>query len=130
MEAGLSEASGHRSTRLAWVVSCWLVGDLEAEARLGFGSADRPDGRGAAAVTPALGLRWWPDVGRWRPLLGLEAGQRLPLAGLEARPTAAARAGVGFFVRRQLSLSLAAGWRWTGSAAGGIEAVVGLGYTP
>jgi hypothetical protein len=103
---------------------------VEAEARLGLGSVNRPDGRGAAAIFPALGLRWGPDVGRWRPLVGLEAGVRLPESGLPVAPTASARMGVELFARRELSLTVAIGWRWTSGAASGVEASVGLGYYP
>jgi hypothetical protein len=130
VESTLSAAPGGAAPRLGLVASCWLDGDLEGEARLAFGSAHRPGGRGADGVTPGLGLRWGPDVGRWRPLLGVEAGVRLPLAGLGAAPTAAARAGVELRVRRRLAVSLAGGWRWSSGAAPGAEATLGLAWGP
>jgi hypothetical protein len=130
LEAAVSAAPGGAAARFVAVSSCWIDGDLEAEARFGFGSADRPGGRGADALTPALGLRWGPDVGRWRPLLGVEAGARIPVAGPGVAPTAAARAGVELFARRELSVSLAVGWRWTSGAASGSEAIFGVGYYP
>jgi hypothetical protein len=130
LETAVSAGPGGSAPRLTAVTSCWLAGDLEAEARLALGSAPRSGGRGADAVTPGLGLRWAPDPGRWRPLLGLEAGVRLPAAGGAAAPTAAARAGVEFFPLRQLWLSLAIGWRRTAGAAPGAEAALGIGYAP
>jgi hypothetical protein len=130
LEAAASGASSGAAARLTAVTSCWIEGDVEAEARLGFGSADRPGGRRADAVTPALGLRWGPDVGRLRPLLGLEAGVRLPTAGRGVAPTAAARAGLELWARRRLALSVAVGWRWSPGVGSGAEACVGLGYHP
>lgn len=130
LETAVSAAPGGAATRLVAVTSCWIDGDLEAEARLGFGSADRTGGRGADALIPALGLRWGPDVGRWRPVLGVEAGVRVPVAGPGVVPTAALRAGIELFARRELSVSVAVGWRWTSGAASGAEAIVGLGYYP
>lgn len=130
LEAAVSAVPRGAAARLVAVSSCWIDGDLEAEARLGFGSADRPGGRGAHALTPALGLRWGPDVGRWRPVLGVEAGARVAVAGQGVAPTAAARAGVELFARRELSVSVSVGWRWTSGAAPGAEAIVGLGYYP
>jgi hypothetical protein len=130
LEIGLSPAPGGAAARFAAVTSCWLDGDLEGEVRLGFVSADRPGGRGADALTPALGLRWGPDVGRWRPVLGVEAGARVPAVGQGAAPTAAARAGIELFARREFSVSVAAGWRWTSGAASGPEVIVGFGYYP
>lgn len=115
---------------LTAVSSCWLDGDLEGEVRLAFGSAGRPPARGAGAVAPALGLRWGPELGRWRPRLGVEAGVRLPAADRPAAPTGAVRAGIELFARRDLALSVGAGWRWTSGTAPGLEAVVGLGYYP
>jgi hypothetical protein len=128
VESAVSPAPGGATARLAAVTSFWLDGDLEAEARLGFGSAPRTMGRAADALTPALGLRWGPDVGRWRPLLGVEAGVQLATTGSSASPVAAARAGVQLIARRQFSLSVTMGWRW--GAGAGAEARVGLGYAP
>jgi len=130
LETAVSAAPGGAAPRFTGATSCWLDGDLEAEARLGFGSAHRPGGRGADGVTPGLGLRWTPDLGRWRPLLGVEAGVRLPVAGLTSAPTASVRAGIEILVRRQLALSLAAGWRWSSGATPGAEGVLGLSYAP
>jgi len=130
LETAASAAPGGAAARLTAVTSCWIDGDVEAEARLGLGSADRPGGRGADAVIPALGLRWGPDLGRWRPRLGFEAGVRLPLAGRALAPTAAVRLGFELFARRDLSLTVATAWRWTSGAPSGAEAVVGLGYYP
>ncbi len=130
IETAVSRAPGGASARLAAVASFWIGGDLDAEARLGLGSADRPGDRGADALTPALGLRWSPDAGRWRPLLGLEAGVQVPTAGLAVAPTAAGRAGVELFAARALSLSVAIGWRWTSGAGARAEATVGVAYYP
>jgi hypothetical protein len=130
LEAAVSAGPAGSNPGLTAVTSCWLAVDLEAEARLALWSAPRSGGRGADVVTPALGLRWAPDPGRWHPLLGVEAGVRLPASGSAAAPTAAARAGVEFFPRRQLWLSLAIGWRWTARAAPGAEAALGIGYAP
>jgi hypothetical protein len=130
LETAVPVAVAGAAPRLAAATSCWLDGDLEAEAKVAFGSAGRPAARAADAVAPALGLRWGPDLGRWRPRLGVEAGVRLPVAGHRAAPTGAARAGLELFARRELSLSVGVGWRWTSGAAAGLEAVVGLGYYP
>ncbi len=130
LETAVVAAPSRAAGRLTAVASCWLDGDLEAEARLGFGSVDRPGGRRADAVTPALGLRWGPDAGRWRPVIGVEAGTRLLATERGAALTAAARAGVEFLARRDLSLTVALGWRWTSGAGSGAEAIVGLGYHP
>jgi hypothetical protein len=130
VETAVPVAAAGAAPRLAAVASWWLDGDLESEARLAFGSASRPPARGADAVTPALGLRWGPDLGRWRPRIAVEAGVRLAAAGRSATPTGAARAGAELFARRDLSLSVGVGWRWTTGAAPGLEAVVGLGYYP
>ena len=130
METALSAAPGGARPRLTAVTSCWLDGDLEAEARLSVGSAHRPGDRGADGLTPALGLRWAPDLGRWRPLLGVEAGLRLPIAGARSAPTAAPRLGVEFFASRRTWFSLALGWRWSAGASSGAEASLGIGYAP
>lgn len=130
METAVPVAAAGAVPRLAAVTSWWLDGDLEGEARLAFASAGRPPDRGADAVTPALGLRWGPDLGRWRPRLAVEAGVRLAATGRPATPTGAARAGAELFARRDLSLSVGVGWRWTTGAAPGLEAVVGVGYYP
>jgi len=130
LESAVFERAGGAGLRLTAVTSCWVVGGLEAEARLGFGSADRPDGRGADAVTPGLGLRWGPDLGRWRPVAGLEAGLVFSGAGGAPAPTAAVRGGVTWFPRRDLSVGVGLAWRRTSGAAAGLEAVVGLGLFP
>jgi hypothetical protein len=130
LEGALFERAGATALRVTAVSSCWVEGWLEAEARLAFGSADRPGGRATAAVTPALGLRWGPELGRWRPLLGIEAGVLLPSDGRSTRPTGAARAGLQWFARRDLALSVELVERWTSGAGGGVEAVMGLGYSP
>ena len=130
LESAVFERAGGAGLRLTAVTSCWLVGGLEAEARLGFGSADRPGGRGADAVTPGLGLRWEPDLGRWRPVAGLEAGLVFSSAGGSPAPTGAVRGGVAWFPRRDLSLGAGLAWRRTSGAAAGFEAVAGLGYYP
>jgi hypothetical protein len=128
LESAVSRPSGGAAGRITVVTSTWLAGDVEAEARLGFESAVRPIGRGADAATSALGLRWSPDVGRWRPLLGVEAGVRLPTAERAVAPTAALRAGVEWRARRELWLSLAGGCRWSSGGGPAAEAVLGLGY--
>jgi hypothetical protein len=128
LATGLSATPRGAAARFTAATSCWLDGDLDGEVRLGFGSADRAGGRGADALTAALGLRWGPDVGRWRPVLGVEAGARVPLVGHGVVPTASARLGVELFARRDFSVSVEAGWRWTSGAAAGAEAMVGLGY--
>jgi hypothetical protein len=130
LETAVPVAAAGAAPRLTAVTSWWLNGGLEGEARLAFGSVGRPPARGADAMTPALGLRWGRDLGRWRPRIGVEVGVRLPAAGRSATPTGAARAGVELFGRRDLALSVGAGWRWTSGAAPGLEAVVGLGYYP
>jgi hemolysin activation/secretion protein len=81
-------------------------------------------------VTVALGLRWGPDLGRWRPRLGVDAGLLVPARGGAAARASGISLGVGLVARRGLSLSVAAGWRWTQGAAPGAEAIVGLGYSP
>jgi hypothetical protein len=115
--------------RVTAVTAWWLAGDLEAEARLGLWSAGRPAVRGADGLAAGLGLGWAPGLGRWRPRLGVDAGILLP-AGGGARRTWGARLGAEYFPRRDLSLSLAAGWRWVAAAGSGAEAVLGLGYHP
>jgi hypothetical protein len=130
LESAVFERAGGAGLRLTAVTSCWLVDGLEVEARLGFGSADRPDGRGADAVTPGLGLRWGPDLGRWRPVAGLEAGLVFSRAGGAPARTGAVRGGVAWFPRRDLSVGAGLAWRRTSGAVGGLEAVVGLGYYP
>ncbi len=130
LESAVLERAGAADLRLTAVTSCWLDGGLEAEARLGFGSADRPGGRATAAVTPALGLRWGPVLRRWRPLLGIEGGVELPAEGGLTRPTGAARAGIQWFPRRDLWLSAHLAARWTAGAPARPEAVLGLGYAP
>ncbi len=130
LEGALFERAGATALRVTAVTSCWVEGWLEAEARLGFGSADRPGGRATAAVTPALGLRWGPELGRWRPLLGVEVGVLLSADGESSRTTGAARAGLQWFARRDLALSVELAERWTAGAGGGVEAVLGLGYAP
>jgi hypothetical protein len=130
LETAVSGAPGRASTHFTAVTSRWIAGDVEAEARLGLGSVDRTAGRGSDAVTPGLGLRWSPDAGRWRPVLGLEAGVRLPSTGPPVAPTAAARAGVEHVLRRELSLLAAVGWRWTSGACWRGEAVIGVAYRP
>ena len=130
LEAAVSGAPGRATTHYTAVASRWIAGDVEAEARLGLGSVERTGGRGADALTPGLGLRWSPDAGRWRPLVGLEAGVCLPLAGPPLAPTGAARAGVEHLLRRELALSAAVGWRWTSGAGSRGEAVIGVAYRP
>jgi hypothetical protein len=110
--------------------SCWLSGGLEAEARLAFESADRPGGRATAGVSPALGLRWVPELGRWRPLAGVEAGLRFAADGSGAALTAAVRGGAEFLALRQLAVTAAAGWRWSASGGSGPELLLGLAYRP
>jgi hypothetical protein len=130
IEAALPAAPGPAGARLALVTSAWLTGDLEGEARLGLGSAARPGGRATGVVTPAVGLRWVPDAGRWRPLIGAELGVRCRAPGPSTALTTAARAGVELLPRRRLSLSLAVGWRWNPGATSGAEVVLGLGFAP
>jgi hypothetical protein len=130
LEGALFERAGATAVRVTAVTSCWVEGWLEAEARLGFGSADRPQGRATAAVTPALGLRWGPELGRWRPLLGVEAGVLLPADGQSTLATGAARAGLQWFARRDLALSVELADRWTAGVGGRVEAVMGIGYFP
>ena len=130
LESAVFERAGAADLRLTAITSCWLEGGLEAEARLGFGSADRPGGRATAALAPALGLRWGPELGRWRPLVGAEAGVVLPADGGSARPTGAVRAGLQWFPRRDLLVSAGVAWRWTGGEPARPEAVVGLGWFP
>jgi hypothetical protein len=130
LETVVSPRPGGGRVGLTAGASCWLSGGLEAEARLAFGSADRPGGRAAAGVSPALGLRWVPDLGHWRPLAGVEAGLRFAGDGASAAPTAAGRGGVEFLALRQLSIVAAAGWRWSASGGTGPELLLGLAYRP
>jgi hypothetical protein len=130
LEGAVFERAGATDLRVTAVTSRWVEGWLEAEARLGFGSADRPGGRATAAVTPAFGLRWGPELGRWRPLLGVEGGVLLPADRQSTRPTSAARAGLQWFARRDLALSFELARRWTAGAGGRIEAVMGFGFYP
>jgi hypothetical protein len=129
LEAAFPAAPGG-PTRLTAVTSWWLVGDLDAEARLGLGSAERPGGRAADALTAALGLRWEPDLGRWRPRLGADAGILVPARGGAPARVSGISLGVELLARRSLSVSVAARWRWIQAAAPGAEAIVGLGYSP
>jgi len=130
LESAVFERSGGADLRLTAVTSCWLEGGLEAEARLGFGSADRPGGRATATLTPGLGLRWGPGLGRWRPLLGVEAGLQLSADGRSPAATGAARAGIERYLRRDLPLLVAVAVRTTAGAGAALEPVVGLGWFP
>jgi hypothetical protein len=130
LEGGLLRPFGPPVPGLTAVTSCWLTGGLQAEARLGFWSADRPEVRAAAAVTPALGLRWGPWTGRWQPLIGVEVGVRLQADGPSARPTGAVRGGLEWFCRRDLSATAALAWRWSAGERPGADLRLGVAWYP
>ncbi len=130
LEGALFRSSGPAAPGLTAVTTCWLTGGLQAEARIGFGSADRPEVRAAAAVTPALGLRWGPWTGRWQPLVGVEVGVRLPADQTSARPTGAVRGGLEWFWRRDLSASAGLSWRWSAGERPGADLRLGVAWYP
>ncbi len=130
LEGALFRTAGPPAPGLTAVTTCWLTGGLQAEARIGFGSADRPEVRAAAAVTPALGLRWGPWTGRWQPLVGVEVGVRLPADQTSARPTGAVRGGLEWFWRRDLSASAGLSWRWSAGERPGADLRLGVAWYP
>jgi hypothetical protein len=130
LEGVLFRPSGPPAPGLTAVASWWVTGGLQAEARLGFWSADRPEVRAAAAITPALGLRWGPWSGPWQPLVGVEVGVRLPADGPSVRPTGAVRGGLEWFWRRDLSASAGLAWRWSTGERPGADLRLGLAWYP
>ena len=124
-------AAGRGAPALALGAGCWLAGEVEAQARLAVAAAPRTGGRAAAgAVTPEAGLRWAPDVGRWRPLLGLAVGVRLPTAGRAGAPTGAAWAGLERRLGSGWALTAAAGLRLRAGERAAGEAALGVRLTP
>lgn len=116
-----------RSPAVALSAGCWLEGEVEAEARLSLGSAPATSGRGAAgAVTPEVGLRWAPDVGRWRPFLALSVGVRLPTAGRDLAPTGRLAGGLERRLGEGWSLTAAAGARRPTDERAAWEAALGV----
>lgn len=106
---------------------CWLAGEVEGLARLGVGSAPRATGRAAgAAVTPEVGLRWAPDLGRWRPFLAAAAGVRLPAAGRGGAATGLASVGLERRLGDGWAVTAAAGLRLRASERAAGEAALGL----
>ncbi len=125
VQAGAGKEGSSRSALLG--AATWLEGDFEAIAWLGMGSAPRTDERAAdLAVTPAAGLRWAPDLWRWRLIVEVECGLVLPVGGWgEAQPTAAGRAGVEVFLRTDLSLGAGMGARWIATLGWSPEGTLG-----
>ncbi len=119
-------ASPGRATA-ALAASGWLEGEVEATARLAWWSAPRTAGRaadGAAEGWAALaGLRWAPDLGRLRPLLGLEGGAAWDG---RARAAGALRAGGEWLWRRDWSASAGAGLALRAGRGAALEGWLGL----
>jgi hypothetical protein len=130
LEGALFRPSGPPVAGLTAVTTCWITGGLQAEARLGYRSADRPQGRAATAVTPALGLRWGPALGRWQPLVGLEVGVSVLPDRDAPSPTGAVRGGIEWFWQRDLAASAGLAWRWTGGERPGAELRLGIAWYP
>ncbi|WP_242372068.1 hypothetical protein [Anaeromyxobacter sp. SG26] len=117
VESGLSWPAGGAarvSLPVAIAATAWLDGPFEAVARLGFGSAPEPSGRGTVRrVEGTAGLRWSPGTDALRPLLQLELGwshagwDPAGASGLSA----AAGAGLEWFAHRDLALGARAGLR-------------------
>jgi hypothetical protein len=115
------------SPAFALATSTWLEGELEAMARLTLRSAEEPKVRGAAGgLWPAVGLRWAPDAGRWRPTAELELEVRLPLYGRAVTPGGVVRLGAEWLPARDLGLCGGLGLRWSPgrplAAEGALEA--------
>jgi hypothetical protein len=106
---------------------CWLEGEVEVVARLTLGSLPRPEGRGTAgAVTPEAALRWMPDQGRWRPVLGLGLGVRLPAIGRATAPTGILLGGLERHLAPGWALAATIGARWVAGEGTGAEAGLGV----
>ena len=124
--AGISRPGGP-SGAAALSAACWLDGDLEAQVRLTAGSVAQPAGRGTAgAVTAEAGLRWVDDEGRWRPLLGVALGARLPAAAHPAALAGLAQAGLERDLGPGWALGAALGLRWVQGEGAAAEAALGL----
>lgn len=114
LQASAAADRGGAGPGLSLAAGAWLEGDLDATARLAWRSAPRPGGRAAALAL--AGLRWAPDVGRWRPVLSLEGGAAWR-AGRGAAGAGAVRAGLEWLPSRDWSLTAGAGLAWDGRAA-------------
>jgi hypothetical protein len=119
------DGAGTAAATLA--AGCWLEGEVEAVARLTVGSAPAPTGRGATgAVTPEAGLRWAPDVGRWRPVVALAAGVRLPVAGRATTATGLLLGGVERRLGPGWAVAATAGLRLRAAERAAWEAALGV----
>lgn len=126
LEGALARRAGHLEAGLTLSAGWWLAGEVEAEARLTLWSAPAPVVRGAAgALTPEVGVRWAPDEGRWRPVLALALGARLPGGRQGAAATALVGGGVELLVAPGWAVGASAGLRWLAGAGAAWEAALG-----
>lgn len=125
LEAAVASRPGPQAASLTLAAGSWLDGEVEAVARLTLGAAVEPGGRGATgAVTPAAGLRWAPDQGRWRPTLAVALGVRLPVAGRATAVATLLQAGLERLLEPGWALGLTVGVRWlAGEGAAGEAAL-------
>ncbi|MBK9517459.1 MAG: hypothetical protein IPO09_08920 [Anaeromyxobacter sp.] len=126
LEPGLALPDGGARPGLALAAGWWLEGEVDVVTRLAFEAAPRTTGRPAAAeVTPACGLRWAPDLGAWRPALGLVGGVRLGAAA-GARATGLLELGLERALAADLTAGLALGLGWTEGAGVAPRAALAL----
>jgi len=125
LRSGLEAGPGPTRATLALEASRWLAGEVDALVGLRAAAAAEPADRGAGPVTPWLGLRWTPGLGRWRPGLEAGAGLRLPRSGRAVAPVLNLGAGLERLVGPRLALCAGAGGRFTGGA--GLTADLSLG---
>jgi hypothetical protein len=120
-EAG--EGGGRPSPVLALEASRWLDGPLDAVAGLRRSATAGVGGR--AVVTPSLGLRWSPSLGRWRPSLETGLGLALPLNGWSPSVAVYGGAALERLLGAELGLVASLEGRWCAGA--GRSAALTLG---
>ncbi|WP_242346514.1 hypothetical protein [Anaeromyxobacter terrae] len=119
VESGISLPVGdasRASVPVAILATAWLEGPVDAVARLAFGTAAEPSGRGTARrVEGTAGLRWSFGTDPLRPQLQLELGWAHAAGWEAAAPAsgvaAAAGAGLEWFARRDAALAARASLR-------------------
>jgi hypothetical protein len=126
LEAALSPSAGSPGGAVSLAAGAWLDGELEGLARVGLAAEPRTAGRAAVLlVAPTAGLRWAPEMGRWRPTAGVEAGVRVGPGGRTA-VTGVLRGGGELLLGRELGVAAGLAWRWTAGERAALEPALGV----
>jgi hypothetical protein len=122
VESRASSSPGGSGFGVTLGASGWLDGDVHGTAAVEWAVASEP---GVRSVAGSVGLAWAPGTARLRPRLHAEVGWRRELRGerVHGRATVAAGAGLEWFVKREVALTLGAAVQ----RAGGNELEAALG---